>query len=423
MSNGLVRRLVNYGLVWLIGPALGAVAIAGDRPTVLSSLLPPMVVQPLPTGLSVAGPHLVTSTDTRIGDRMTSYLDPEFLIDHRLMVWQDFQNNLWLCQFDPETGALIPEDGKGTYVGPTAPLLQYDRPLWDVVFNGGEFGISREGVGVYFCTGSQRTEFEVARFDVTTGTMKILAPGKTTGCLAAFATRNPDDEQCDVFFGRLGQSEADTPGRDSRWFNEARPDVQTPFQVSSWGKNGIRWLPGQRAILLNAEDSNGVAQIGRYDLNTAKTTLWTTGPGSKRDATPTFAPEFGNEMVFLAVNEDRAIEVYRRSGSSWRCITRITGPANSAAGRGIPEVGTAEFVTYQGATYITYIVKYPDDSTRVCLASLDGRLNTPVSMPSALRQYDPEGVGVGNKLFVYYYQDANADGVNEFHRCDVQLWP
>ena len=73
--------------------------------------------------LTIPEPQLVVSEEERIGDLQTSYLNPEFSDDGRFMIWSEqvsdvLPNNdvmvqVWHCGIDPETGNLIPADGRG----------------------------------------------------------------------------------------------------------------------------------------------------------------------------------------------------------------------------------------------------------------------------------------------------------------------
>lgn len=67
--------------------------------------------------------ELAVSAETAVGDPFTSYINPEFTIDGKYMVWfeptgsitpeGDREGTVWHCGIDQETGELIPADGKG----------------------------------------------------------------------------------------------------------------------------------------------------------------------------------------------------------------------------------------------------------------------------------------------------------------------
>src|SRR5690349_21385178 len=118
----ILAHCVAGGLL-AIGMAAGACAETKVRTASRTPLALPSVVS-LVRGTGPLGlPRLLTSTDVIIGDPTISYVDPEFLPEERLMVWQDATGEVWQCEVDPDTGGMLPPDGKGQYAGRAAPLL------------------------------------------------------------------------------------------------------------------------------------------------------------------------------------------------------------------------------------------------------------------------------------------------------------
>ncbi|MDZ4689196.1 MAG: hypothetical protein SH850_29315 [Planctomycetaceae bacterium] len=424
--NSLFGLLVaaSQSLAATAGVLCGSIARAAEPP--LPEHAESVVLRPMWATWPTGTPRLVISTDTRIGDARVSYKDPEFDVASELMVWQDGQEQVWLCRFDPRTGDLIPRDGRDRFVGQGSPYLpQGKSPPTDflkTVVNGPEFGLSQRGLGIYFCTGDDPENYQLARWGLSDQTLEILAPEPTNGVRGAFASSDPQDEVGRVLCGRLERQPDGTLQVATYWFEENDPDNVQPFSRSTFGTTGPRWIPGQRAIVSNLYDEAGIPQIVRYDIDTQQTTFLTSGPNSKIDAIFFETPEFPGEQLFLCLVDNRWIDVYRRQGPGWTAIRRIAAP-NAESFDTPPSTLSAEPVVYRGQTYFTYAVGYADNSSRIALASLDGQVNTLVSTAGQTRQLDPEGVAVGDQLFVYYWTLANGQSVNELHRCKVQFWP
>jgi hypothetical protein len=414
MSIGLrigIGCAAVIGGLRLWGLVAGEAADRADRP----------ISRQADSGRGIRFPRVVSYADVRIGDPTVSYKDQEFLIDAQLVVWQDGDEGIWVCRFDSLAGNLDPPDGRGRFIGVGAPLLTPDEFLKSVI-NGPEFGFSRRGLSVYFCSGDDPPNYEIARVDLADGIQEILAPGRTNGVRGALPTQDPTLPDCRILYGRREEYEDGSSEVISEWFDEGDPTTLSPFPKSANGSTGPHWIPNRRAIITNVADIDGIPQIATYDIDSQATTFLTAGPQAKIDAIAFEAPEFRGEQVFVCTVDDQSVAVFRRNQPMWSCIRRIR-PPGAADAEIPPTVSSAEPVIYRGETFFTYVANYADGTSRICLASLDRGINTWVSAPSELRQLDPEGVAIGDRLFVYYWTNRNADGVNELHRSQVMLWP
>lgn len=405
------------GLLALI--VLTTQVAAGNRirARVPSPLAFPSVIALIPREGPLGLPGLLTSTDVVIGDPTVSYIDPEFLPDERLMVWQDAAGDVWLCQVDSKTGAMIPPDGKGEYAGRAAPLLTKETPFVNVTYNGPEFGISRQGIVVYYC-GSER--LEIIRYDLATKQMVIPVPSGTQNTRALITSKQADDPGVRVISARFAQaSGTQIPTVVNEWFDDSSPDVVHAMPHIKSGTSGPQWLPGERALITQYADQNGVQQVSRYDLDTQEFTQLTTTPGDKIDSFAFTAPEFPGETLFLTLNQRKWLEVYRQLGDSWVRIQRIPAPGTSSASSS--GLKSAEPLIFRGKTYFTYLAD-GEEISRIAFASLDGQINTWISKSGQLDQYDPEGVAFEDRLFVYYYEGVNAQNIQRLHRCELHFW-
>jgi hypothetical protein len=363
-------------------------------------------------------PGLLTSTDVIIGDPKVSYVDPEFLPEERLMVWQDAAGEVWQCEVDADTGDMLPANGKGQFAGRAAPLLTKRNPFDGVTYNGPEFGVSQQGIVIYYCESEQ---LEIARFDLASQHIDIPVPGITRNTRALISSKDRGDLGTRVMSVRVeGESAAGGLQLFNEWFDDSEPDVVHPIPRIKSGTSGPQWIPGQRAIIAQLPDQNGIEQVCRYDIDTEEFTLFTDTPGDKIDSFAFEAPEYPGEILFLTLNQRQWLEVYRQQGNRWTRILRVPAPGSTATTSS--GLKSPEPVFYRGQTYFTYLADSVNGLTRIALASLDGGINSWISQAGQLNQFDPEGVVLDDKLFVYYYDAVDQQGVQALHRCRVQLW-
>gem|GEM_PF-5721444 len=407
-----------WGSVVLLTLGIAAPVEAKVRTVAKTPLKLPSVVRVVPRSGSLGIPGLLTSTDVVIGDTSVSYIDPEFLADERQMVWQDDLGHVWLCEVDPETGDMLPADGKGQYAGRAAPLLTKENPFFDVTYNGPEFGQSQQGIVLYY---SQFDGLDIVRYNVATRQLDLPVSATTTNTRALISSKEPAFPGSLVMWARIGAAD-NAAGKQifNEWFDDSQPEIVHPVPRIKAGTSGPQWLPGERAIIAQYPDARNVDQVCRYDIDTEEFTLLTDTPGNKIDSFAFEAPEFPGETLFLTLNQRKWLEVYRQQGAKWQRILRITAPDSTP--RTSSGLKSAEPVSYQGKTYFTYLANDTDAIPRIALASLDGRIKTWASEDGTLNQFDPEGVVFGDNLFVYYYDGVNDQNIHKFHRCRIQIW-
>lgn len=358
-----VSSTISFGMagcLLAIGLAADVCAQTSAQPKSPTRLALPSIVSLEPGRGPMTLPRLLTSTDVTIGDPSVSYVDPEFLPDERLMVWQDAGCEVWLCSVDPDTGGMVPANGKGQFAGRAAPLLTKRNPLLGVTYNGPEFGISRQGIVVYY---SDSEQLEIARYDLASQRIDIPVPGTTRNTRALIASKDHDDPGTRVMYLRVEGAAASANLKIvNEWFDDSDLEVVHPLPLLKSGTSGPQWIPGQRAIIAQLPDQSGVEQVCRYDIDAGQFTLLTDTPGNKIDSFAFAAPEYPGELVFLTLNERKWLEAYRLQGSQWTRILHLPAPgtsANSSSGLKSPEP-----VVYRGRTYITYLADFENTITR-----------------------------------------------------------
>ena len=354
----------------------------------------------------------VVSIDHRVGSLGIDYVDPEFWPSQKRMVWQDRENNIWLCELNPQTGALVPADGRGQKLGAAARMIGEKSGEEVRVINSAEWGLSQRGLGVYFVAMLENGDFVGKRVSVPEGVEETLTPLGQDVYVGILPSTDVTDVQTRLLYVSPIEN-----ALIRYWQEEMEPALARPFPNAAIGSTGPRWIPGERAICTNVKDADGIKQIARYDIDTEVTTILTTGPGEKTDGFFFDAPEFGNERMFLCLIDTLSIGVFRLVDGRWTQLSNITPPRPTA-----PEVELVvlsnEPFTYRGRSYVSYGFEGGNQSA-VCVASVDGRVNAVISTPSRLRNIDPEAVVLDDRLWVYYW--TNQAEHAELHAVRVEF--
>ncbi len=372
-------------------------------------------------------PRFVISTEKQVGSPELSYNDPEFAPGAPWMVWLDAKGRVWICGYDEVSGELVPSDGRGKVVAEAVPFISpYTSTLTDLgTYNGPEWGRSRRGLSVYYVQGDRTLGYRVDRFGMEDGRRESVTPRGVPVVLGGFPSTDADDRTERLIFGRW----VPRPDTDNgtfviaQWLNVGGLRRPRELPLQTVGVSGPRWLPGSQQILTNAPDADGVSQVAIFDTATGATTLLTDGRGHKFDAQMTTSPEFDGLRVMSCLIDQTTIAVYLEpevAGTPWERIREVTAPFRSPGERRIIASGADVFV-YQGRTYVSYVAGAQSHENRVCLASVNGKVNTVIS-GRTLGGFDPEVVISNGRLFVYFLIGARERGeLNELHRCHVRI--
>lgn len=370
-------------------------------------------------------PRLVFSTEKHIGNAELSYNDPEFAPDAPWVTWLDGKGRVWICGYDEVSGELIPSDGRGTFVAEAVSLISpFTSTVTDLgAYNGPEWGRSRHGLSVYYVQGDRTLGYRVDRYRMADGRRETVTPQGVPVALGAFPSQDPQDRYERLIFGRWVPRQENGTFIIAQWVNVGGLRLPRELPLQTVGVSGPRWLPGSREIITNAADDNGISQIAIFDTATGATTLLTDGPGHKFDAQVTASPEYGGLRVMSCLIDRTTIALYRESetaGTPWQRIRNVSAPFRSHDDRPINSTGADLFV-YQGRTYLSYVAGAESRENRVCLASVDGKVNTTIS-GRTLGGFDPEVVISNGRLFVYFLIGARERGeLNQLRRCHVRI--
>lgn len=384
----------------------------------------------------LAAVRRISTLDEPVGDDQTSYVDPEFLPERRLVAWQDYETSeVWICRLDLDTGDLIPPDGRETLVGVAARIVgdPFRRLLTGRgrigSFNGPEWGNSREGLGLYFTVVDDQERFQVARYLLRRRRIELLTTdtdGNRIGCLPSSDVR---DDQVRIGF-LVSSEEVTLPLPTPKAFFQFAGDNATrgtiPLDVLSY--SGPRWIPGQQAGVTTLFDANGTAQVARFDVATGQTTLLTTGPESHEEPLIVVDPVTSSPLYLTCAEDRRGIAIYRPTEAGW-VKERVLFPQIQTLGsqfRSAVLTSIRPFLVGD-RLMITASVAESDgvfSPTRICLLSADGTINLRISQTETNYNRDPEPVVGNDSVFVYYYASLPIPIKplqTEFRRCRINL--
>jgi len=113
------------------------------------------------------GNNAFTRSDVAVGDPNVSYGSTEFSPDWKYLIWGEYATDgtgnlvVWHCEVNPETGDLIPADGKG--------FRAFESTLW------GRASAGRDAQGVNYVGMNRSGQLVLVRpTSATTGTVAIL---------------------------------------------------------------------------------------------------------------------------------------------------------------------------------------------------------------------------------------------------------
>lgn len=394
-----------------------------------------------PVGINAQSrpPARTSLSDRIIGNSKVTYVDPEFWNPTGQMCWQDGKTNeVWICSLDPQTGNLIPTDGRGTRCGIAASVTPTStQPLGS--WNGPEWGLNQQGLFVYFTSIDSNKVFQTARFGPVNGTnpqLVQLSAGGTNSRGGALPTSNANQAVGAVltFLEPSGQTVIDK----AVWRYDNEPNTDRPIPMALLGFKGPRWLPGALTISTNTTDSQGIVQAALYDAQNDVLTAITNDAGDKVDAIVFDSPELGKRAmacrvethdpsITLGLEPAREVAFYAEAQPYWTKIMSVPVPSTNMGGRMVTTVQFAEPFVYNGRSYVQFsaganlgnlnsnlITRNILPTQMYVVAMADGKPVQASSTTSAFR-LDPEAAVLGGKLFLYYYSYAGSATTDQFH--------
>lgn len=354
--------------------------------------------------------YLLTTPSTSEAFRMNppdlSYIDPEILSEIRGTTFQDQIGRVWLATLDGITGMFRVIDGQETLVDVGAsPPAQTN--------NGPEFGLDAAGWGVFY-NKPVNSVAQTWRATVADGvvTNDPLTSGEPH--LSALVSKNPFAPTTKLFSLR-GTWEG---GGTIAWFDEEAPQIEYDIEFVTGRSSSAHWITGSDDFVFAWRSGPDVGQVAYYDTDTLMITTLTNDAGVKSDPWGWFAPEYGGELLLLAVIDESAIAIYRDLGGPyWERIATLEIPAESQ----YTVIGSPEPFVANGKSYMTLTIKgepapgQPFAPSEIWLFGID---DTPEARfvrrcddgTVGAARLDPEWFVAREQVFVYYNL-ATADAI------------
>lgn len=336
----------------------------------------------------------VTVDLQRIGDPAVTYLDPEFWVEGRMVIWQEQQDGaVWIADIDETDGSFIPPDGKGRLMGHAAPITQ--------TLNGPEFGFHVNGPDVYYIgygRNGTTQPFRTLMEDATSTPEQLTSRFDFTPRFALIPNYEPYADQCRLLYykGRgIGTIHW-------RLENDASTEAEVA-KPASFSFSGPRWIPDEFVVLSDVRENRTIQVLATNVLTGEKQTL-THDDGDKKDPFIFEAPEYPGERLMMALVDLTGVGVYRNIGGQWTRIHTVSVPADPPLNH-----FSAEPFVYNGHSYASVAVSDPnaqDDNKDIWIVSLDPAHDVAVrvSEDGRHKRVDPETyITADGRLHLYYY--------------------
>ncbi len=352
--------------------------------------------------------------NVRLGPAGQSYVDPEFLAEEALMVFQDSADqSIWLGRLDPETGGLASRTGKDHRVDVgIAPIY---RSL-----NGPEFGVDRNGWAIYYTKPSGRGDKTLqiwqARPSGDASRLEFALRRLTGGVghQTAIARKDPRSPSTQVFAIAGAWRDGDAV-----WFDVNSPERTETFIRRRPSGTNAEFIPASDAFVTSIPDADGIRQLAIVDQRNGRTKTITSGGADLSSAWAWRAPEYDDAPAVLALENQAAIGVWvRRGAGDWQKLTRLPIPDAS----GMQRLRSPEAFAFQGSSYIVFSAHGAGrhSASEVWVYSLDGSAERCDNGQPGVFRSEPEPVVIGGRAYVYY--SIRRDRTNwELWRCEPGL--
>lgn len=357
------------------------------------------------------------------------------------LAFTDNTGNLWLGYVDYNTGAFIPEDGRGLLIDThTAPVPDFGNgPEWMASANGSQLVYTRYLDGLPNSTAS-------AQIGIATQT---AANSWAAGVLAnSLGRATPDGTKDETDTDpRINYIQSDK--EDLFWRSASAPNTEVPMPIGDLtGGNSRRWVPGTRKIIFQGHlntDPRLLDQVWLYDTDSGVREQLTFDSVTKAGGFMWKAPEYGGQYLFFTMaNFRQEIWVYRnlkgpKGKYYWTVTKKIKAPRNPTDTTKSMFFWSPEVFTHNGRSYIFTQVstsnKFFDKSipTQLALSGIDPLKNDFRMLTNDTTHFrvrlDPEYFITAQGPFIYYNRlipasDQYPDGINDgVWRVDTKLGP
>ncbi len=296
---------------------------------------------------------------TQVGDPKVNYSNVEFTADNRYMVWFEMTDRrgngiVWHCGVNPETGALIPADGKGF------------RAFESTVYGRANPGM--DSAGAYYVGMDRAGKMVLVRpTSPTSGETRQLPTPPDLTRRAIYPTVLPAQAAGFVFWIKNEAVAGGGTNPANDWFELQYMSLEHPSQVNSIERQQrprrgfapmdsgfARWMQHKPALTYGFQDSNGVVQVRMLDQtqpNPAPRAV-TSDRGNKVDPYPWL--HNGREILLAGIDAEARTHVYiRQEGEAeFRLAETIIPPASGLAHPALAQ--SNEPIVFNGRAYTVY---------------------------------------------------------------------
>lgn len=298
----------------------------------------------IPIGLQ-ADPAAAQSNAARVETLSPSgqaYIDPEIMPGGDYLTYQS-EGNIYLAELNPDNGLFANPPGQDILVdsGATPPIE---------TFNGPEFGIDREGWALYYAKPHNGIT-QIWRATPNPNSTSFETSPISSGARHAtqLLSRNPNADSV-----RIAAIEGTWQNGTAVWFDEDSPEDIYEIDIIENGVAPLRWVDNSASFVYSLRSGDERGQIALFDTDTNTERIITNDPGDKSDPYGWFAPEFGGEMLVLAILDNAAVAVYRDLGGDyWERIATLSPPPQAR----FDFVSSAEPAVVNGKSYMSLIIK------------------------------------------------------------------
>jgi hypothetical protein len=335
--------------------------------------------------------------------------------DH--VTWMDDQANLWVAPVDPQTGDFLLQQETFVDSG-LAPFLEQG------IRNGPEWAYSRYGSQIVY-TKLINGNWYLGRAKWTGDVWETDVLPNSANSELPFGSLNPEDETPLIKYS-IG-SPTTGPRLATAWREVEGSNIGSLI-TPGYPTSGGRWVQGERSLILSIK-VQGVFQVAKFIVDTGTWTQLTFDATNKSSAFMWRAPEFNNELVFMALEGDpedplagKSVGIYRLINNQWTKVKTLQPPSKYNS------VDSPEPFVYNGKSYISMLtVKGPQgvpkryEGAQVWIAGIEPefvfyrRLNSNVGNPIN----DPEPFTLQGGAFVYYTDATQNKAI--IHRLDTGL--
>ncbi len=351
----------------------------------------------------------------RISPEGSSYADPEILNNgENKVTFQDRADRIWLADLDPVTGDFVSATGEDILLGTDAGSLLD-------TFNGPEFGRDMQGWSVFY---SKITDsvIQIWRAEVS-DTDVVSTQQMTSGNSHMTAIPQQSDRLNST---RILHINGDWDNGMVAWFDDDNPaDEINITAVDTRATTHPTWVEDTDQVILSLREGDNIGQLAFYNIQTGEFTRITDDAGNKTFPFAWSAPEFGNELIAMALVDKTSIGIYQDNGGAlWDRISTLTIPDSS---NGIT-LGSAEPFIAMGKSYLSLSIQLNNSSTpgiadaQVWIFGIEDDPATRFTYrcddknPSLSMRMDPE-IFIGSEQAFVYYNIFTTNPNFEAYRC------